>query len=65
MPALPGLKREISLPQADESWESPPRMQLSNEALASCYNVEDKISWPGMQYRRDIGRFHDTLKANN
>jgi phosphoribosylamine--glycine ligase len=34
-------------------------------ALASCYGVIDKIRWPGMQYRRDIGRFNDTLKANN
>jgi phosphoribosylamine--glycine ligase len=34
-------------------------------ALAGCYGVIDKISWPGMQYRRDIGRFNDTLKANN
>jgi len=35
------------------------------DALASCYNVASRISWPGMHYRRDIGRFHDTLKANN
>ena len=36
-----------------------------SEALGSCYNVAGRISWPGMQYRRDIGRFHDTLKANS
>ena len=35
------------------------------EALASCYNLAGKISWPRMHYRRDIGHFHDTLKANN
>jgi len=35
------------------------------DALASCYNVAGRISWQGMQYRRDIGRFYDTLKANN
>jgi phosphoribosylamine--glycine ligase len=34
------------------------------EALASCYYVAGRITWPGMHYRRDIGRFHDTLKAN-
>jgi phosphoribosylamine--glycine ligase len=36
-----------------------------SKALARCYSVAGRISWPGMQYRRDIGRFHDTLKANN
>lgn len=25
------------------------------EALSNCYELVDKISWPGMQYRRDIG----------
>jgi phosphoribosylamine--glycine ligase len=35
------------------------------QALAGCYAVVEQISWPGMQYRRDIGRFNDTLKANN
>jgi len=34
------------------------------QALARCYSIVDKISWPGMQYRRDIGRFNDTPKAN-
>jgi phosphoribosylamine--glycine ligase len=29
------------------------------EALASCYGVIEQINWPGMQYRRDIGRFND------
>ena len=27
-------------------------------ALANCYQAIDKISWEGMQYRRDIGRFN-------
>lgn len=35
------------------------------QALRSCYGVIEQISWPGMQYRRDIGRFNDKLKANN
>jgi phosphoribosylamine--glycine ligase len=35
------------------------------QALTRCYRIVDKISWPGMQYRRDIGRFNDTLKASN
>ncbi len=26
-------------------------------ALARCYEAVDQISWPGKQYRRDIGRF--------
>jgi phosphoribosylamine--glycine ligase len=26
------------------------------DALASCYGALDKIHWPGMQFRRDIGR---------
>ena len=26
-------------------------------ALAFCYSAADKISWEGVQYRRDIGRF--------
>jgi phosphoribosylamine--glycine ligase len=35
------------------------------QALASCYGAIENISWPGMQYRRDIGHFNDTLKASN
>lgn len=31
------------------------------QALTKCYAVIERISWPGMQYRRDIGRFNDTL----
>ena len=27
-----------------------------DEALAKCYTAADRISWNGMQYRRDIGR---------
>lgn len=27
------------------------------KALAQCYEAVGEISWPGMQYRRDIGRF--------
>jgi phosphoribosylamine--glycine ligase len=34
-------------------------------ALENCYRAIDKISWEGMQYRRDIGRFGETLKARN
>ena len=26
------------------------------DALAVCYQALEKIHWPGMQYRRDIGR---------
>jgi phosphoribosylamine--glycine ligase len=28
-----------------------------DEALSKCYSAIDKISFPGMQFRRDIGRF--------
>ena len=31
-----------------------------NEALRLCYVATQRISWEGMQYRRDIGRFHNT-----
>lgn len=34
------------------------------QALANCYSAIEKISWEGMQYRRDIGRFNQSLKAN-
>ena len=35
------------------------------QALASCYGAIDRIEWQGMQFRRDIGRFGEGLKANN
>jgi phosphoribosylamine--glycine ligase len=35
------------------------------EALGNCYRAVDKISWEGMQYRRDIGRFNESLQASN
>ena len=35
------------------------------QALANCYGAIDKIEWQGMQYRRDIGRFSEGLKASN
>ena len=34
-------------------------------ALENCYEAIDKIEWKGMQYRRDIGRFNETMKANS
>lgn len=35
------------------------------QALATCFGAVEKIGWKGMQYRRDIGRFGATQKANN
>ena len=35
------------------------------QALVNCYGAIDKIEWQGMQYRRDIGRFGEGLKASN
>lgn len=35
------------------------------KALASCYGAIDKVNWEGMQYRRDIGQFNESLKANS
>jgi phosphoribosylamine--glycine ligase len=35
-----------------------------DEALTHCYNAIAKISWEGMQYRRDIGRFNESSKAS-
>jgi phosphoribosylamine--glycine ligase len=35
------------------------------QALVKCYGAIEKIEWQGMQYRRDIGRFGEGLKANN
>ncbi len=34
------------------------------KALTRCYEAVDEISWPGMQYRRDIGRFKGAAAAN-
>ncbi|HKO60153.1 MAG TPA: phosphoribosylamine--glycine ligase [Pyrinomonadaceae bacterium] len=31
-----------------------------NDVLRLCYAATDRISWKGMQYRRDIGRFHNS-----
>jgi phosphoribosylamine--glycine ligase len=35
------------------------------EALENCYGVIKPITWQGMQYRRDIGRFKENSKAAN
>jgi phosphoribosylamine--glycine ligase len=35
------------------------------QALDSCYGAIDRVAWEGMQYRRDIGQFKESLKANN
>ncbi|HAF22031.1 MAG TPA: phosphoribosylamine--glycine ligase [Blastocatellia bacterium] len=35
------------------------------QALGSCYRAIKKVTWEGMQYRRDIGQFNEKLKANN
>jgi phosphoribosylamine--glycine ligase len=35
------------------------------QALVNCYGAIDRIEWQGMQYRRDIGRFSEGLKASN
>jgi phosphoribosylamine--glycine ligase len=35
------------------------------QALVNCYAAIDRIEWQGMQYRRDIGRFSEGLKASN
>ena len=32
-------------------------------ALARCYQTIQRIDWPGMQYRRDIGQFRETAQA--
>ncbi len=34
-------------------------------ALGNCYRAIEKISWEGMQFRRDIGRFNESLGAGN
>lgn len=43
-----GGGRVLGITAADVSLE---------KALAQCYAAIDKIKWPGMQYRRDIGQF--------
>jgi len=35
------------------------------QALGDCYGAIAKIDWKGMQFRRDIGRFDQRLKAIN
>ncbi len=35
------------------------------QALADCYDAVKKVSWEGMQYRRDIGRFTERSKASS
>ena len=32
------------------------------EALKCCYSAVERISWDGMQYRRDIGKFNEVAK---
>ena len=34
-------------------------------ALERCYDAVGQISWEGMQYRRDIGKFRVTSKSAN
>lgn len=36
-----------------------------NEALANCYVAIEHITWEGMQYRRDIGKFNEGSKASS
>lgn len=35
------------------------------QALDRCYGAIEKVGWKGMQYRRDIGQFNESLKARN
>jgi len=35
------------------------------QALVSCYGAINDISWEGMQFRRDIGRFSERMKASS
>jgi phosphoribosylamine--glycine ligase len=35
------------------------------QARDRCYGAIEKIAWEGMQYRRDIGHFNESLKASN
>jgi phosphoribosylamine--glycine ligase len=36
-----------------------------DRALENCYGAIEPITWEGMQYRRDIGRFNETSKASS
>jgi phosphoribosylamine---glycine ligase len=36
-----------------------------DQALALCYEEIEKITWDGMQYRRDIGEFKEASKARS
>jgi phosphoribosylamine--glycine ligase len=35
------------------------------QALESCYHAIGKVTWEGMQYRRDIGQFNEASKASS
>jgi phosphoribosylamine--glycine ligase len=35
------------------------------QALDRCYAEIKKVTWPGMQYRRDIGQFNEASKASS
>jgi phosphoribosylamine--glycine ligase len=35
------------------------------QALVTCYGAINDISWEGMQYRRDIGRLYERMKASS
>jgi phosphoribosylamine---glycine ligase len=35
------------------------------QALDNCYGAIEKVAWEGMQYRRDIGQFKESVKASN
>lgn len=36
-----------------------------DEALAHCYDAIERITWEGMQYRRDIGKFNESSEASS
>ncbi len=46
--------RVLGITAADETLE---------QALARCYSAIKEVHWEGMQYRRDIGQFNESLKA--
>jgi phosphoribosylamine--glycine ligase len=46
--------RVLGITAADETLE---------QALARCYGAIKEVHWEGMQYRRDIGQFNESLKA--
>jgi phosphoribosylamine---glycine ligase len=39
--------------------------QTLDDALNRCYETIAKVSWDGMQYRRDIGQFNEGKKASS